>query len=194
MLFFFPQVNFPYAWQPSIIPIQILRVGQLVITSLPGEFTTMSGRRVRDALTNVSIIIRVYLRCISSGKQYYYKSNFVFRFESWYDQSLEHSTSASACRFLLYPFSTLVIWADNSNAYFIKIPQKRWITISGIKRSNRLLAINTNGRMMALSVFGLASRNVFHQVLKVCNPFLYICFVYNLNGCWLFRFIKMSVR
>lgn len=47
------QVDFPYPWQPSIVPVQLLKVGQLVITSLPGEFTTMAGRRVRDAVAKV---------------------------------------------------------------------------------------------------------------------------------------------
>jgi len=43
----------PYAWAPSILPIQILRIGQLVILSVPGEFTTMAGRRLRDAVKTV---------------------------------------------------------------------------------------------------------------------------------------------
>ncbi|KAF8394963.1 hypothetical protein HHK36_018902 [Tetracentron sinense] len=38
---------------PSILPIQILRIGQLVILSVPGEFTTMAGRRLRDAVKTV---------------------------------------------------------------------------------------------------------------------------------------------
>uniref|UniRef100_A0A5B7A822 Neutral ceramidase n=1 Tax=Davidia involucrata TaxID=16924 RepID=A0A5B7A822_DAVIN len=43
----------PYDWAPSILPIQILRIGQLVILSVPGEFTTMAGRRLRDAVKTV---------------------------------------------------------------------------------------------------------------------------------------------
>lgn len=43
----------PYDWAPSILPIQILRIGQLAILSVPGEFTTMSGRRLRDAVKAV---------------------------------------------------------------------------------------------------------------------------------------------
>ncbi|KAF5189502.1 Neutral ceramidase [Thalictrum thalictroides] len=43
----------PYDWAPSILPIQILRIGQLVILSVPGEFTTMAGRRLRDAVRTV---------------------------------------------------------------------------------------------------------------------------------------------
>ncbi|GMH12248.1 hypothetical protein Nepgr_014089 [Nepenthes gracilis] len=40
----------PYDWAPSVLPIQILRIGQFVILSVPSEFTTMAGRRLRDAV------------------------------------------------------------------------------------------------------------------------------------------------
>ncbi|XP_030927499.1 neutral ceramidase 2 isoform X2 [Quercus lobata] len=43
----------PYDWAPSILPVQILRIGQLVILGVPGEFTTMAGRRLRDAVKTV---------------------------------------------------------------------------------------------------------------------------------------------
>ncbi|KAL2508321.1 Neutral/alkaline non-lysosomal ceramidase [Forsythia ovata] len=44
------EMKVPYDWAPAILPVQILRIGQLVILSVPGEFTTMSGRRLRDAV------------------------------------------------------------------------------------------------------------------------------------------------
>lgn len=40
----------PYDWAPSILPVQIIRIGQMVILCVPGEFTTMAGRRLRDAV------------------------------------------------------------------------------------------------------------------------------------------------
>ena len=49
-------IDIPYPWQPKIIPIQLLRVGQLVIIAVPGEFTTMSGRFLRDAVQKVIYI------------------------------------------------------------------------------------------------------------------------------------------
>ncbi|KAL3629566.1 Neutral ceramidase 1 [Castilleja foliolosa] len=45
--------DWAYALQPFILPVQILRIGQLVILSVPGEFTTMAGRRLRDAVKEV---------------------------------------------------------------------------------------------------------------------------------------------
>ncbi|KAG7019159.1 Neutral ceramidase 1 [Cucurbita argyrosperma subsp. argyrosperma] len=47
------EMKIPYDWAPSILPIQILRIGQLVILGVPGEFTTMAGRRLRDAVKTV---------------------------------------------------------------------------------------------------------------------------------------------
>ena len=32
-------LNFPYPWQPRILPVQLLRVGQLIIAGVPAEFT-----------------------------------------------------------------------------------------------------------------------------------------------------------
>ncbi|KAF5939574.1 hypothetical protein HYC85_023833 [Camellia sinensis] len=49
------EMQLPYAWAPSVLPIQILRIGQLVILTVPGEFTTMAGRRLRDAVRTVLI-------------------------------------------------------------------------------------------------------------------------------------------
>ena len=40
----------PYAWDPEILPIQMLRVGNLFIAVPSAEFTTMSGRRLREQL------------------------------------------------------------------------------------------------------------------------------------------------
>ncbi|KNC51340.1 uncharacterized protein AMSG_07355 [Thecamonas trahens ATCC 50062] len=37
----------PHPWTPTVLPLQISQVGQLVIIAVPGEFTTMSGRRLR---------------------------------------------------------------------------------------------------------------------------------------------------
>jgi neutral ceramidase len=46
------QANTPYPWSANIVDIQVLRVGQLVIIVSPGEATTMSGRRWREAVYN----------------------------------------------------------------------------------------------------------------------------------------------
>ncbi|KAM1133047.1 hypothetical protein ACFX19_043051 [Malus domestica] len=45
----------PYAWAPAIVPIQMLRLGKLIILSVPGEFTTMAGRRLREVVKETLI-------------------------------------------------------------------------------------------------------------------------------------------
>lgn len=40
----------PYPWSPNIVNIQTLRVGSLIMIIVPGEATTMSGRRWREAV------------------------------------------------------------------------------------------------------------------------------------------------
>lgn len=44
----------PYAWSPNIVDIQLLRVGNLIMIISPGEATTMSGRRWREALAQAA--------------------------------------------------------------------------------------------------------------------------------------------
>jgi len=40
----------PYDWSPSVVDIQMFRVGNVVILVIPGEMTTMAGRRIRNAI------------------------------------------------------------------------------------------------------------------------------------------------
>jgi len=47
------EMHYPYEWVPYIVEIQIVRVGQMVILAVPGEFTTMAGRRLKEALRDV---------------------------------------------------------------------------------------------------------------------------------------------
>ncbi|KAI9311080.1 Neutral/alkaline nonlysosomal ceramidase [Dichotomocladium elegans] len=44
------EMEFPYAWQPNILDIQLFRIGNFYIAAVPAEFTTMSGRRLRNAI------------------------------------------------------------------------------------------------------------------------------------------------
>jgi neutral ceramidase len=44
------QAHEPYAWTPNIVDIQLFRIGPVIIIVSPGEATTMSGRRWKEAL------------------------------------------------------------------------------------------------------------------------------------------------
>lgn len=47
------RMRLPYQWQPKIVSTQVAVIGNVVIAGVPGEFTTMSGRRLRDAIKKV---------------------------------------------------------------------------------------------------------------------------------------------
>lgn len=43
-------MDVPRQWHPSISEVQMLRIGELIIAAVPGEFTTMSGRRLKEMI------------------------------------------------------------------------------------------------------------------------------------------------
>ncbi|XP_011872578.1 PREDICTED: neutral ceramidase [Vollenhovia emeryi] len=47
------RMKLPYQWQPKIVSTQVAVIGNVVIAGVPGEFTTMSGRRLREAIKGV---------------------------------------------------------------------------------------------------------------------------------------------
>ncbi|MGQ5524440.1 neutral/alkaline ceramidase [Chitinimonas sp. PSY-7] len=42
----------PFPWTPEVLPLSIARIGQLAIVAGPGEFTIMSGRRIRETVAS----------------------------------------------------------------------------------------------------------------------------------------------
>ncbi|XP_044516269.1 neutral ceramidase [Gracilinanus agilis] len=77
------QMSKPHLWHPEIVDVQILTIGSLAIAALPGELTTMSGRRFREAVQkefemngrqNMSVVIaglcNVYTHYITTYEEY----------------------------------------------------------------------------------------------------------------------------
>ncbi|KAI4898175.1 hypothetical protein NFI96_016251 [Prochilodus magdalenae] len=50
ILFSTGEMNWPLPWHPAIVDVQIITIGSLAIVAVPGEATTMSGRRIREAV------------------------------------------------------------------------------------------------------------------------------------------------
>ncbi|XP_050531893.1 neutral ceramidase-like isoform X2 [Daktulosphaira vitifoliae] len=44
------EFNYPNPWSPNIVSTQLAMIGPLIIICVPGEFTTMSGRRLRKVV------------------------------------------------------------------------------------------------------------------------------------------------
>ncbi|XP_044261927.1 neutral ceramidase-like [Tribolium madens] len=49
------RISIPYQWQPRIVSTQIVQVGEVLLIAVPGEFTTMSGRRLRNSVQEAAI-------------------------------------------------------------------------------------------------------------------------------------------
>ncbi|XP_060044234.1 neutral ceramidase isoform X2 [Erinaceus europaeus] len=77
------ELSKPHPWHPDIIDVQILTLGSLSIAAIPGEFTTMSGRRLREAveaeftsngMKNMTVVIsglcNVYTHYITTYEEY----------------------------------------------------------------------------------------------------------------------------
>ncbi|XP_072745601.1 neutral ceramidase [Anoplolepis gracilipes] len=47
------RMKLPYQWQPNIVSTQVAIIGNVVIAGVPAEFTTMSGRRLREAIKEI---------------------------------------------------------------------------------------------------------------------------------------------
>ncbi|KAJ9592148.1 hypothetical protein L9F63_001264 [Diploptera punctata] len=46
------EMDFPFEWQPRIVSTQLAILGNMAIACVPGEFTTMSGRRLKATISN----------------------------------------------------------------------------------------------------------------------------------------------
>ncbi|RKP23260.1 Neutral/alkaline nonlysosomal ceramidase, partial [Syncephalis pseudoplumigaleata] len=49
------ETHFPYEWQPKIVELQVFRIGQVFVVGVPAEFTTMAGRRMREAVKKAAM-------------------------------------------------------------------------------------------------------------------------------------------
>ncbi|XP_067100975.1 neutral ceramidase [Osmerus mordax] len=50
ILFNTGEMNWPLPWHPQIVDVQMITIGPLAVVAIPGEMTTMSGRRIREAV------------------------------------------------------------------------------------------------------------------------------------------------
>lgn len=64
----------PYLWVPNIIPTQLFSIGEAVIVGLPGEFSTMSARRIRRDIQSLGAQAGRNLQVILSGTTNIYSS------------------------------------------------------------------------------------------------------------------------
>ncbi|XP_012872502.1 PREDICTED: neutral ceramidase-like [Dipodomys ordii] len=61
ILFHTGEISIPHPWYPDIVDVQIITLGFLAIAALPGEFTTMSGLRLREAVQAGEVAVVVFV-------------------------------------------------------------------------------------------------------------------------------------
>jgi neutral ceramidase len=66
-----------HPWTPPVVPVQILKIGQLKIVGVPAEVTTMAGRRLREAVRRspdeavvIAGLSNAYTSYISTAEEY----------------------------------------------------------------------------------------------------------------------------
>lgn len=47
-------MRLPYQWQPQVVSTHLAMIGGFVIAGVPGEFTTMAGRRMRENIESTA--------------------------------------------------------------------------------------------------------------------------------------------
>ncbi|XP_044761583.1 neutral ceramidase [Coccinella septempunctata] len=88
------KIKFPYEWQPEIVATQLVMIGQVVLAAVPGEFTTMSGRRLRATVKD-SIVRNggpANARIIITGLSNLYTS-YIATFEEYQIQRYEAAST-----------------------------------------------------------------------------------------------------
>ena len=85
------EMHYPYEWAPSVVEISIVRIGNFVILAVPGELTTMSGRRllrsVRDKVEEAwGASSRLHMVIGGLSNTY---SSYVTTFEEYQEQRYE---------------------------------------------------------------------------------------------------------
>lgn len=48
------QANFPLPWHPHIVSASLIDLGGAMVVGVPGEPTTMAGRRIRDVVSSTA--------------------------------------------------------------------------------------------------------------------------------------------
>jgi len=88
-------MSFPAPWAASVVPIQIFKIGQLFIIGVPGEFTTMAGRRLRATIHTALMkygLADEYAHVIISGLSNEY-THYITTYEEYQIQRYEAAST-----------------------------------------------------------------------------------------------------
>jgi len=86
------EIEFPFPWHPVNIDTQIIRIGQLAILAVPGEFTTMSGRRLRESVAATAAELGQEMKVVIAGLSNTY-THYIATFEEYQKQRYEAAST-----------------------------------------------------------------------------------------------------
>ncbi|RWS09983.1 neutral ceramidase-like protein [Dinothrombium tinctorium] len=78
----------PYDWTAEILPTQIFKIGNFFIVAVPAEFSTMSGRRLRESLVSITKSENIIITGPSNAYSHY-----VTTFEEYQVQRYEGAST-----------------------------------------------------------------------------------------------------
>jgi len=86
------EYRLPFAWHPTSVDTQILRVGNLAMVAVPGEFTTMSGRRLRESVAKAAAVEGEEMNVVIAGLSNTY-THYITTFEEYQKQRYEAAST-----------------------------------------------------------------------------------------------------
>ncbi len=78
--------NKPHSWVPDFMPVQLFTLGELAIIAGPGEFTTMAGRRIKDAVLKT---LSPNVQCIAFAGLSNSYAGYITTYEEYQQQNYE---------------------------------------------------------------------------------------------------------
>uniref|UniRef100_A0A8D3D007 Neutral ceramidase n=1 Tax=Scophthalmus maximus TaxID=52904 RepID=A0A8D3D007_SCOMX len=92
ILFSTGEMNWPLPWHPQIVDVQIITIGSVAVVAVPGEMTTMSGRRLREAVKQVSVATLRDTEVVIAGLSNVY-THYITTYEEYQVQRYEGAST-----------------------------------------------------------------------------------------------------
>merc|ERR1719500_867173 len=86
------EYRLPFAWHPTSVDTQILRVGNFAMVAVPGEFTTMAGRRLRETVARAAAEEGEEVEVVIAGLSNTY-THYITTYEEYQKQRYEAAST-----------------------------------------------------------------------------------------------------
>lgn len=86
------EYTLPFPWHPTSVDTQILRVGNFAMVAVPGEFTTMAGRRLRERVAQAAAVEGEEINVVIAGLSNTY-THYITTFEEYQKQRYEAAST-----------------------------------------------------------------------------------------------------